>query len=792
LIKLIMEGRNMNREKKVLPLIPLRGITIFPNMVIHFDVGREKSIAALEEAMLNNQQIFLATQKDAKIEEPVKEDIYEVGTLSTIKQLLKLPGDTIRVLVEGINRGKILSLNNGEEFFTVEAEIYIEDEEQKVSEKLALELEALTRSLKDDFSDYLNLSGNTSADIILSLDEIENSARLGDVIASYLLLKQEVRQELLESFDVKKRLEKLLVIVKNEIEVLKIEKKIGYKVKKKMDKLQKEYYLREQMKIIQEELGEDDEDRKEIEAYESKIKKLKLPKEAKERALYELSRLKASGSYSSEGNVIRTYLDLILELPWNKQTKDAVDIKKARDILKEDHYGLEDVKERIIEYLSVRKVSNTLKGPIICLVGPPGVGKTSIAKSVARALNRNFVRMSLGGVRDEAEIRGHRKTYVGAIPGRIVNGMKQAKSMNPLFLLDEIDKMANDYKGDPADALLEVLDAEQNSTFRDNYLEIEMDLSNVMFLTTANSLDTIPRPLLDRMEIIEVSGYTYEEKYHIVKKYLIPKQLEEHGIKNNEIKITDNSIKSIIEGYTRESGVRSLERKIGSIIRKAIKEMMEKEKASVLVTPPVVEKYLGAKVFSYDKVDKEDKVGVVTGMAWTAYGGDTLPVEVMVMDGTGKLELTGQLGDVMKESARAGYTYVRANAKKLNIDGDFYKSKDIHIHVPEGAVPKDGPSAGVTMITALVSALSEKKVKSNVAMTGEITLTGRVLPIGGLKEKSLAAYRAGIDTVIVPKENEKDISKIPQSIKGKLNFILAEKIDTVLENALVGADNNED
>ncbi|MBK1813579.1 endopeptidase La [Clostridium sp. YIM B02505] len=782
----------MNREKKVLPLIPLRGITIFPNMVIHFDVGREKSIAALEEAMLNNQQIFLATQKDAKIEEPVKEDIYEVGTLSTIKQLLKLPGDTTRVLVEGTNRGKILSLTNGEEFFTVEAEIYIEDEEQELSEKVSLEIEALTRSLKDDFSDYLNLSGNTSADIILSLDEIENSARLADVVASYLLLKQEVRQELLESFDVKKRLEKLLVILKNEIEVLKIEKKIGYKVKKKMDKLQKEYYLREQMKIIQEELGEDDEDRKEIEAYESKIKKLKLPKEAKERALYELSRLKSSGSYSSEGNVIRTYLDLILDLPWNKQTKDAVDIKKSREILQEDHYGLEDVKERIIEYLSVRKVSNTLKGPIICLVGPPGVGKTSIARSVARALNRNFVRMSLGGVRDEAEIRGHRKTYVGAIPGRIVNGMKQAKSMNPLFLLDEIDKMANDYKGDPADALLEVLDAEQNSTFRDNYLEIEMDLSNVMFLTTANSLDTIPRPLLDRMEIIEVSGYTYEEKYHIVKKYLIPKQLEEHGIKNNEIKITDNSIKSIIEGYTRESGVRSLERKIGSIIRKAIKEMMEKEKTSVLVTPPVVEKYLGPKVFNYDKVDKEDKVGVVTGMAWTAYGGDTLPVEVMVMDGTGKLELTGQLGDVMKESARAGYTYVRANAKKLNIDGDFYKSKDIHIHVPEGAVPKDGPSAGVTMITALVSALSEKKVKSNVAMTGEITLTGRVLPIGGLKEKSLAAYRAGIDTVIVPKENEKDITKIPQSIKGKLNFILAEKIDTVLENALVGADNNED
>lgn len=777
----------MNLERLVLPLIPLRGITIFPNMVIHFDVGREKSIAALEEAMLNNQEIFLTTQKDAKVEEPGEEDIFTVGTICVIKQLLKMPGETIRVLVEGIDRGKIVSYKESDKFFVVEIDRY----EDEIDDSNSNELEAHIRKLKEEFTEYANISGAASSELFITLDEVDNPGRLADIIASYLFLKQEIRQEILESFNIRERIEKLLVIIKNEIEVQNIEKKIGYKVKRKMDKLQKEYYLREQLKVIQEELGEEDEDKKEIESYENKIKKAKLPKEVKERALYELARLKGAGSYSAEGNVIRTYLDWILELPWGKQTKDNLDIRKAREVLEEDHYGLEDVKDRIIEYLAVKKMSKSLKGPILCLVGPPGVGKTSIARSVARALNRNFVRMSLGGVRDEAEIRGHRRTYVGAIPGRIVYGMKQAKSSNPLFLLDEIDKMASDFKGDPADALLEVLDAEQNTTFRDNYLELEVDLSNVMFITTANSLDTIPRPLLDRMEIIEVSGYTYEEKYYIVRKYLIPKQLKEHEISENQIKITDNAVKTLIENYTRESGVRSLERKVGSIVRKAIKDMIEKDKTVVTVNPLTVEKYLGPKLFTYDKVDKDDKLGVVTGLAWTAYGGDTLPVEVMIMDGSGKLELTGQLGDVMKESARAGYTYVRANANRYGIEDKFYKDKDIHIHVPEGAVPKDGPSAGVTMVTAMVSALSNKKVKYNIAMTGEITLSGRVLPIGGVKEKSLAAYRAGINTVILPKDNEKDIVKIPQTIKNKLNFILAEKIDEVLENALVGVDNND-
>lgn len=773
----------MEKERKILPLIPLRGISIFPNMVMHFDVGRKKSIAALEEAMLKNQEIFLATQKDAKVEEPSKEDIYNIGTLCVIKQILKMPGDVVRVLVEGIERAKLIELKDEEKFFVAEIEVVIDIQTQDSNE-----IEAYSRQLMDQFTQFANISGISTPEMFITLDEVEEAGRLADIIASYMFLKQEVKQEILETFDVKQRIEKVLIVLKNEIEVLRIEKKIGSKVKKKIDKLQKEYYLREQLKVIQEELGEDDEEKKEFEEYETKIKKAKLPKEVKEKAVYELSRLKSSGSYSQEGNVSKTYLDWILALPWNKETKDVLDIKKAREILEKEHFGLEDVKDRIIEYLAVKQMSKSLRGPILCLVGPPGVGKTSIAKSVANALGRNFVRMSLGGVRDEAEIRGHRKTYVGAIPGRIVYGMKQAKSKNPLFLLDEIDKMASDYKGDPADALLEVLDSEQNSAFRDHYLELDMDLSNVMFITTANTLDTIPKPLLDRMEVIEVSGYTYEEKYHILKDYLLPKQLKEHNVTEEVIKISDSVLKIIISNYTRESGVRNLERKVGSLIRKAIKELIEKDKKSINITNINVEKFLGPKVFSFDVIDKEDKIGVVNGMAWTAYGGDTLPVEVMIMEGTGKLELTGQLGDVMKESARAGYTYVRANAKSFGIDGDFYKNKDIHIHVPEGAVPKDGPSAGVTMVTALVSALSRKKVKHDVAMTGEITLTGKVLPIGGLKEKCLAAYRAGIKTVIIPKENEKDILKIPQSVKSKLKFILAEKISDVLNNALIGVD----
>ncbi|BDR65291.1 endopeptidase La [Clostridium tetani] len=770
----------MENKIEALPIIPLRGITIFPYMVIHFDVGREKSIGALEEAMIKDQKIFLATQKEAKVEDPKEEDIFKIGTVCSIKQILKLPGNTVRVLVEGEYRGKIIEFIEDEELLRVEIE-EIKDKECVEDNKC----EALFRLVQNSFKEYSKFVGTISMETLMSVEDIDSPGRYVDVIASYLLLSQDKKQKLLEAYDVNERLQEILSILSNEIDILKIEKKIGIKVKNKIDKVQKEYYLKEQLKAIQEELGEDDEDKKEINKYKNKINKAKLPKLVKEKALYELDRLKNSGTYSTEGGIIRTYLDWILDLPWNTETKDNLDIKRAREIFEEEHYGLEDVKNRIIEYLAVKKMSKSLKGPILCLVGPPGVGKTSIAKSIAHALNRNFVRMSLGGVRDEAEIRGHRKTYIGAIPGRIIYGMKQAKSKNPLFLLDEIDKMSSDFRGNPGDALLEVLDSEQNNAFRDHYLELECDLSNVLFITTANTLGTIPRPLMDRMEIIEVSGYTGEEKFNIAKRHLIPKKLEEHNMNKDVIDFSDNSIFYIIENYTRESGVRNLERKIATVIRKAIAEMVEKERQTISITVNHVKKYLGPEQYTYEKADKVDRVGVVMGMAWTSYGGDTLPVEVMVMPGTGRLELTGKLGDVMKESAKAAYTYIRANAEKYKIDPNFYKDKDIHIHVPEGAVPKDGPSAGVTMITAMVSALSSKKVKHNVAMTGEITLTGEVLAIGGLKEKTLAAYRAGIDTVIIPKDNEKDLIKIPNSVKRKIKFIIADNIDIVLENALI-------
>ncbi|WP_138202987.1 endopeptidase La [Haloimpatiens lingqiaonensis] len=774
----------MTDNIKTLPLIPLRGIVIFPEMIIHFDVGRSKSILALEEAMLKEQKVFLVAQKEAKIEEPDREDINLVGTVCNIKQILRLPGDTVRVLVEGENRAKIIKYNKEEPYFEVDIEVL---EEENMEDK---KIQALTRKVKKVFSEYVRLSEIIPMEAIINLEDMENSGELADIILSYVPLKQNKKQELLETYELTKRLEKLLYVLNNELEIAKIENKIGTKVKNNIDKVQKEYYLKEQLKAIQEELGEEDDINKDIEAYKRKITKMKLPKEAKEKVMYELKKLERNGNYSPESNVVRTYLDWVLDLPWNKKTNDTIDIKKAREILDKEHYGLNEVKDRIIEYLAVKKVSNSIKGPILCLVGPPGVGKTSIAKSVAHAVNRNFVRMSLGGVRDEAEIRGHRRTYVGAIPGRIIYGMKKAKSKNPLFLLDEIDKMSNDFRGDPADALLEVLDDEQNSTFRDHYLELDFDLSNVLFITTANRLDTIPRPLLDRMEIIEVSGYTSEEKYHIATNHLIKKALEEHNIKDKTITFSDSAIYTIIENYTRESGVRELERKISAMVRKAITEMLEKNKEKINITSTIVSKYLGPQIYTYDTAEKEDKIGVVKGLAWTGYGGDTLPVEVSVMEGNGKLQLTGQLGDVMVESAKTAYSYVRANAALYHIDGSFYKDKDLHIHVPEGAVPKDGPSAGVTMATAIVSALSGKKVKHNVAMTGEITLTGRVLPIGGLKEKSLAAYRAGINTVIIPKENEKDINKIPKSVQKKLKFIAVDKIQQVLENALVGEMNN--
>ncbi|HAT4364015.1 TPA: endopeptidase La [Clostridium perfringens] len=775
----------MKEDKLILPLIPLRGLTVFPNMVIYFDVGREKSIEAVEKAMAGDQKIFLAAQKDIEIDNPSEDDIFNIGTICEIKQIVKMPKNTIRVLVEGIERAKM------DEFFDKEELLEASIEKIEIDNEIDHEFEALSRKLKDDFFEFLDItasSGINGVDLFDNLEEEKDLNKVTDLISSYALIKQEDKQDILQTLDLKKRIEKLIFYVKQEIEVAKIEKRIGTKVKKKLDKGQREYYLREQMKVIQEELGEDDDNKKAIIEFEKVINEKKLPNQVKEKAQYEISKLKASSPYSQDGGVTRTYLENLLDMPWGEFTKDTLNIKDARKVLDKDHYGLKDVKDRILEYLAVKQISNSLRGPILCLVGPPGVGKTSIAKSVATSLNRQFVRMSLGGVRDEADIRGHRRTYVGAIPGRIVTGLKEAKSMNPVFLLDEIDKLGMDFKGNPADALLEVFDNEQNKTFRDHYLEVDVDLSEVMFITTANSLDGIPRPLLDRMELIDVSGYTYEEKFRIAKKYLVPKVLKEHGVDNKIITISDSALKLIIDSYTRESGVRNLQRQIANVIRKGIKDIIEKDKKNLNISTKLVEKYLGPKIFSYEEIDKEDKVGVVTGMAWTAYGGDTLPVEVMVMDGKGRLELTGQLGDVMKESARAAYSYVRAHMKELGIKDEFYSKKDIHIHAPEGAVPKDGPSAGVTMTTALVSALTGKKVKHNVAMTGEITLTGKVLAIGGLKEKCLAAKRVGIDTVIVPKENEKDVIKLPKIVKDSLNIILADKIDDVLKNALVGVE----
>lgn len=768
-----------------LPLIPLRGLTIFPNMVLHFDVGREKSVAAIEEAMLNDENIFLASQRDPEIEEPTSENISKIGTLCKIKQIIKMPGDTMRVLVEGKVRGEIKEYFNNENYF----EVSISEVNETLEE--SPEIEAYFNSLKKTLARFLKQAGENTSEFAKEIKLVDNVIEYVDMVSGYLPISEEKKQEILETLDIKKRIEAIIVFIENEIKVVQVQKKLAKKMKKSVDDSQKEFYLREQLKFIQQELGQDDEETKIIKEYEQKLETMRFPKEVKEKASYELKKLKVMNISSSEGSTIQSYLDWVFDLPWGKNTKERLDINRAEEVLNEEHYGLEDVKERILEYLSVKKMSGTLKGPILCLVGPPGVGKTSIARSIAKAVNRKYVRMSLGGMRDEAEIRGHRRTYVGAIPGRIVYSLKEAKSMNPLILLDEIDKLSSDYKGNPGDALLEVLDSEQNKTFRDNYMELPIDLSKVLFITTANSLDTIPRPLLDRMEVVEVSGYTYEEKFNIARNHLIPKIFKEYKLNNEVITINDEAIRFVIDGYTRESGVRSLERVISSLIRKSMASILKKNLKGMNIDKAKVEELLGTKRYSFDEKMKEDKIGVVTGMAWTAYGGDTLPVEAMVMSGSGKLQLTGQLGDVMQESAKAAYTYVRANASKYNIKEDFYKTKDIHIHVPEGAVPKDGPSAGVTMVTALVSALSGNKVKCNVAMTGEVTLTGRVLAIGGLKEKSLAAYRMGIDTIIIPKENEKDIEKIPSSVKENLTIITAEDVGEVLKNAIVGDEANE-
>ena len=773
----------MNSESILLPVIPLRGITIFPNMIIHFDIGREKSVASLEQAMLKDGNIFLVTQKDPNLELPEdKNDIYSIGTICKIKQILKLPkGGATRVLVEGIERAEVIDFIVNETFLECNVKKIL-DKESDVEDK---EDTAFKNQLIKAFDEYIYATECDESKVSSLIDQENNLSKISDLVAAYMQLSDEKKQIILETIDVHERIEKLLIFIEEEIQIVQIEKEISNKVKTKIDKSNKEYFLREQIKAIQQELGEDEQAR-EVSKYVSYLRKSKLSKQVKEKAQYEIDRLLKANS--GDANYIRNYLDWLIALPWGKATKDSFDIDKVSKVLDDEHYGLQEVKERILEYLAVKQYTKSLKGPILCLVGPPGVGKSSIAESIADSLNRKFVRISLGGIKDEAEIRGHRRTYIGAMPGRIIYALKEAKVNNPLILLDEIDKLSNDYKGNPADALLEVLDPNQNKTFRDSFMEVDIDLSNILFVTTANSLETIPRALLDRMEIIEVSGYTYEEKFNIAKKHLLKRVMKECNVDESKIKISDNAIKEIINGYTRESGVRSLEREINKVIRKSIIELIKSKKESIKISSNNLEKYLGPVIYEFENKEKEDKVGVVTGLAWTAYGGDTLPVEVAVMKGNGKLELTGQLGDVMQESAKTAYSYVRANSDKYNISEEFYKKYDIHIHVPEGAVPKDGPSAGVTMVTALVSALSNKKVKGNVAMTGEVTLTGRVLPIGGVKEKCLAAHRIGIDTIILPKENKKNVNEIPPSIKSKLNLIFADKVEEVLQNALIGVD----
>ncbi|SHI89231.1 ATP-dependent proteinase. Serine peptidase. MEROPS family S16 [Geosporobacter subterraneus DSM 17957] len=773
-------------KKYELPLIPLRGLSVFPYMVLHFDVGREKSINALEEAMINDQMIFLTTQKEAETDIPTEEDFYKVGTISKIKQMLKLPGDAIRVLVEGISRAKIIELTQEEPFFKAKL---VEDHYEGEIEA-DKEMEALMRTVMDAFENYISVSNRISPEVLISVSSIEEPGRLADVIASHMILKIEQKQEILEAFDPKDRLEVLYKILLREIEILEIEKEINVRVKKQINKLQKEYYLKEQLKAIQEELGEEGGVHDEAEEYRERIRKAKMPKKVEEKVEKEIDRLFRLAPGSAEGGVIRTYVDWILDLPWNKQTKDRLDIKQAKVILDEDHYGLKSVKERILEYLAIRQLSQNMKGPILCLVGPPGVGKTSIAKSIARSLNRNFVRMSLGGVRDEAEIRGHRRTYVGAIPGRIIACIKEGGSKNPVFLFDEIDKLSHDFRGDPASALLEVLDPEQNKEFTDHYLEVPFDLSKVMFITTANSLGTIPRPLLDRMEVIEISGYTEEEKLKIGERYLVPKQIKEHGLKPENLQISEQGLRDVINYYTRESGVRNLERQIATLCRKSAKRIVEDNLKMIRIHPKNLSQYLGIPRFRYEKIHEDHEVGIATGLAWTRVGGDTLSIEVTTMKGNGKLVLTGQLGDVMKESARAGISYIRSKMEDLKITEDFYQTLDIHIHIPEGAIPKDGPSAGITMATAVISALTGLAVNKNVAMTGEITLRGRVLPIGGVKEKVLAANRAGITKVLLPIENKKDVEEIPDNVKKKLELVFVSNMDEVLEHALVRKEEN--
>ncbi len=768
-------------NKKVMPMIPLRGLSVFPHMVVHFDIGREKSISALEKAMMLNQMVFLSTQKEADTDLPTGEDFYSIGTIAKIKQMLKLPGDSIRVLVEGIGRGRITEILFEVPYFKCEIEEIPELEYEEVPTKIV----ALMRTLTDSFEDYVDINSKIVPELLSVVSGVDEPGRLADLIMSHVDVKVEEKQRVLEAIDHETRLELVNEIINKEIEILEIENQITTKVKTQINKSQREYYLREQMRVIQAELGQDAAIEDEIDQWLVQLKKLKLPAKLNEKIEKEIKRLNKIQSGSAEGGVIRTYIEWVLALPWNKSSKSNFDLKDAEAILNEDHFGLEKVKERILEYLAVMKLSKTLKGPILCLVGPPGVGKTSVAKSIARAVNREFVRMSLGGVRDEAEIRGHRRTYIGAIPGRVIAAIKDAGTNNPVFLFDEIDKIGSDFRGDPASALLEVLDPEQNKDFKDHYLEIPFDLSKVMFITTANTTDTIPRPLLDRMEVIQVSGYTEEEKVKIAEMYLLPKKKKEHGLKESNFTISEKTVRAVINNYTRESGVRNLEREIANLCRKVARNVVENDIKTAKITTNNLETYLGKKKYRYDKIEGENEIGVTTGLAWTIVGGDTLFIETTLVPGTGQLVLTGQLGEVMQESAKAGISYIRSRADEFGIKENFYKENDLHIHIPEGATPKDGPSAGVTMCTALISTLTGTPVRKEVAMTGEITLRGKVLPVGGIREKVLAAHRAGIKKVLLPADNEADIDEIPENVRNKMKFVLVETVDEVLKHALV-------
>ncbi|MEM6536765.1 MAG: endopeptidase La [Pseudomonadota bacterium] len=761
----------------VLPILPLRDIVVFPNMVVPLFVGREKSVHALENVMENDRKIVLVSQKDAADNDPTTDEIYEIGVIASVLQLLKLPDGTVKVLVEGEKRVKISEYVRTEEFFEAAIDVFDEVEADPS------ETEALSRSVVSKFEEYVKLNKRVPPEVIVSVNQIEDPGQLADTIASHLNIKISEKQELLEIVGVSERLERVYGLMEGEMSVLQVEKKIRNRVKRQMEKTQREYYLNEQMKAIQKELGETDDGRDELAELEEKIAKTKLSKEAKQKADAELKKLKQMSPMSAESTVVRNYLDWLLSIPWNARSKVKSDLTKAEEVLDTDHYGLEKVKERILEYLAVQKRIPKMKGPILCLVGPPGVGKTSLGKSIAAATGREFVRVSLGGVRDEAEIRGHRRTYIGSMPGKIIQSMKKAKKSNPLFLLDEIDKMGHDFRGDPSSALLEVLDPEQNSTFADHYLEIDYDLSDVMFVTTANSLN-MPQPLLDRMEIIRIPGYTEDEKMEIARRHLIPKQRKDHGLSDEEWAVTDDGLQELIRRYTREAGVRNLEREIARLARKAVRDIETSKRDVVNVTTDIVEEYAGVPKYRYGEIDREDQVGVVTGLAWTSVGGDILTIEAVRMPGKGKMTPTGNLKDVMKESVSAASSYVKSRATQFGIKPPEFDSTDIHIHVPEGATPKDGPSAGVAMATAIVSVLTGIPIHKDIAMTGEISLRGRVLAIGGLKEKLLAALRAGIKTVLIPEENEKDLADIPDNVKESLSIIPVHTVDEVLAHAL--------